>query len=159
MDSARHHIPDDLSTLGRPNHVRVILISSGAGHHDPIAEDALTVNLIDALRNPPADPAEMTNLTGLDKRVREYVMATPGARELAEQVYEQTLALLYGWADLRSRLVFVHFQCWGGRHRSVALAEEVAALLRADGIGVEVEHRHINRPILPARPAKGGASC
>jgi len=153
-------IPDDLSTLGRPHHIKVILISSGAGHCEPIGEDALTVNLIDALRNPPADPAvreQMTSLTGRDKAVREYVMATPGARALLRDLYEQTTALLNGWGNPRSRLVFVHVQCWGGRHRSVALVEELAALLRADGIGVQVEHRHIDRPILSARPAKGGA--
>ncbi|MFG2142602.1 hypothetical protein ACGFRG_00125 [Streptomyces sp. NPDC048696] len=39
--------------------------------------------------------------------------------------------------------------CGGGRHRSVAVAEEVAKRLRAAGIGVETEHRHIDRPILP----------
>ena len=148
--------PDDLSTLIDTHHIRVVIITSGAGHHEPITEDALTVNLVDALRNPPADPAvraEMTNLTGLDKRVREYVMNTPGAREKAEEVYGQTLALLRGWANPRHRLVIVHVQCWGGRHRSVALAEEVAALLRADGIGVEVYHRHIHKPLLPCRNA------
>ncbi|WP_372496897.1 RapZ C-terminal domain-containing protein [Streptomyces shenzhenensis] len=36
---------------------------------------------------------------------------------------------------------------YGGRHRSVAIAEEIAAYLRAGG--VEVEHRHIDRPVLP----------
>ncbi len=151
--------PDDLSDLINTHRGQVVLISSGAGHREPIAEHALTVNLIDALRNPPTDPAvraRMTSLTGLDKTVREYVMATPGARELAQEVYEQTLALLYGWGNPRSRLVFVHFQCWGGRHRSVALAEEVAALLRADGLGVEVEHRHIDRPVLDSRTTKDG---
>ncbi|MFB6772819.1 hypothetical protein [Streptomyces sp. NPDC056337] len=38
--------------------------------------------------------------------------------------------------------------CGGGRHRSVAVAEEIAVHLRAAGIGCEVEHRHIHRPIL-----------
>ncbi|MFE8978559.1 hypothetical protein ACFYM7_34830 [Streptomyces cyaneofuscatus] len=36
----------------------------------------------------------------------------------------------------------------GGRHRSVVVAEELAARLLAAGIGVETEHRHVDRPIL-----------
>ncbi|KAB2587732.1 RapZ C-terminal domain-containing protein [Streptomyces arboris] len=36
----------------------------------------------------------------------------------------------------------------GGRHRSVVVAEELAARLQAAGIGAETEHRHIDRPIL-----------
>ncbi|MFH8379016.1 hypothetical protein ACH4A7_36520 [Streptomyces cyaneofuscatus] len=36
----------------------------------------------------------------------------------------------------------------GGRHRSVVVAEELAARLRAAGIGVETEHRHVDRPVL-----------
>jgi RNase adaptor protein for sRNA GlmZ degradation len=44
--------------------------------------------------------------------------------------------------------VDVHVVCGGGRHRSVAVAEEIAVYLRAAGIGCEVEHRHIDRPIL-----------
>lgn len=37
----------------------------------------------------------------------------------------------------------------GGRHRSVAVAEELADRLRDADVGVETEHRHIDRPILP----------
>lgn len=152
--NATSRVPDDLSSLGDPNRIRVVIITTGAGHHEPIPEDALTINLADKLRNPPADPQvrdRLTNLTGLDKPVRDYVLSTPGARQKVDQVYAQTHALL-GWAAPQRRLVIVHLQCWGGRHRSVALAEEIAAWLRADGIGVETEHRHIHRPVLPCRP-------
>ncbi|MFJ9690412.1 hypothetical protein ACIRRX_32585 [Streptomyces bacillaris] len=38
--------------------------------------------------------------------------------------------------------------CGGGRHRSVATAAEIGAALRAAGVGCEIEHRHIIRPIL-----------
>jgi RNase adapter protein RapZ len=38
--------------------------------------------------------------------------------------------------------------CVGGRHRSVAIAEAVGALLAAAGHGVVVEHRDVHRALL-----------
>ncbi|GAA1553595.1 RapZ C-terminal domain-containing protein [Streptomyces globosus] len=43
--------------------------------------------------------------------------------------------------------------CQGGRHRSVAVAEAVGRLVwQAWGgaYGVEIEHHHIDHPVLPA---------
>ncbi|MER5965394.1 hypothetical protein [Streptomyces sp. NPDC002057] len=51
------------------------------------------------------------------------------------------------------RLVRLTVACQGGRHRSVAVAEAVAARVRAawgGAYGVEVEHHHIDHPVLPA---------
>jgi UPF0042 nucleotide-binding protein len=77
-------------------------------------------------------------------------MATAGAREKAAATAALVRALLES-TSARDLPVAVHVKCWGGRHRSVALAEEVAALLRADGIAVQVIHRHVDRPLLPSR--------
>jgi UPF0042 nucleotide-binding protein len=128
----------------------VLIVSYGEGHQDPPRGDALTVDLVDALRNPPDDPAvraQMTQLTGLDAAVREYVMATPGAREKAAETVARVRALA------TCGPVTVHVKCWGGRHRSVAIADQVASLLRADGIDVRVTHRHVARAVLPSRRA------
>ncbi|WP_162793343.1 hypothetical protein [Streptomyces globosus] len=41
----------------------------------------------------------------------------------------------------------------GGRHRSVAAAEAVGRLVReawGGAYGVEIEHHHIDHPVLPA---------
>jgi RNase adapter protein RapZ len=35
--------------------------------------------------------------------------------------------------------------CTGGRHRSVVLAEQIAAIIREHGLGVKVIHRDIER--------------
>jgi UPF0042 nucleotide-binding protein len=35
--------------------------------------------------------------------------------------------------------------CTGGKHRSVAIAEEFARRLRADGVDVAVQHRDLGR--------------
>ncbi|GAA0707185.1 hypothetical protein GCM10009548_95070 [Streptomyces malaysiensis subsp. malaysiensis] len=148
--------PQDLSTLYSDNHLQCVITSYGAGHHDAPPGTALLVDTR-ILRNPPEDPEvreRMLHSNGLDPEVRRYVMATPGARELVAQNAEKVRILLQHdnlkqWAGAQPFRVDVHVVCGGGRHRSVAVAAEIAAHLRAAGIGCEVEHRHIDRPILP----------
>lgn len=149
--------PNDLGSLYSDRHVQTVIVSYGAGHHDDPTGTALHVDTR-PLRNPPDDPTvrdRMLHSNGLDPEVRRYVMATPGARELVAENAEKVLILLEAanhrrWAGAQSYRVDVHVVCGGGRHRSVAVAEEIAVRLRAAGIGCEVEHPHIDRPILPS---------
>ncbi|WP_306324131.1 MULTISPECIES: RNase adapter RapZ [unclassified Streptomyces] len=148
--------PNDLSELYWDGHIQSVITSYGEGHHDAPAGDALLVDTR-VLRNPPEDPEireRMLQKTGLDPEVRHYVMQTPGARELVKRSAEKARLLLHQdnlhqWSGPQAFRVDVHVKCGGGRHRSVAVAEEIAAHLRAAGIGCEVDHRHIDRPILP----------
>ena len=91
---------------------------------------------------------ELRPLTGLDPRVRDYVLADPASQELLDQA-----ARLLVWAAARStergrRFLHVAVGCTGGRHRSVVLAEELAARLRGEGIEVAVRHRDVDKPDL-----------
>lgn len=157
MDAA----PNDLSTLYSDRHLQAVITSYGENHADTPTGDALHVDTR-GLRNPPEDPAvraRMMESNGLDPEVRRYVMATPGARHLVNQAVTKTRFLLapenlHQWAGPQVLRVDIHVMCGGGRHRSVAVAEEIAIGLRAAGIGVEVEHPHINRPITP-KPQSG----
>lgn len=126
---------------------KVRITSFGAAHRDPPGGDALVVDLTGRLSNPQADPA-MRERTGLDPKVRDHVLATPGATEVIDSVVGRTLALLDGYADERGEQVLVHVFCRDGRHRSVVVAEQAALRLRERGIGVEVVHRHIDRPLV-----------
>ncbi|MEV5203167.1 RNase adapter RapZ [Streptomyces sp. NPDC053720] len=134
--------------------VFAVIRSIGARHdgaHQLVA-DGLYLDLRKALRNPADDPA-MRYRTGLDPDVYAHVLATPGARELVDRTAVQLRAL----ADeaLRGRLVRLTVACQGGRHRSVAVAEAVGRRIwTAWGgeYGVEVEHHHINHPVLPPSP-------
>ncbi|WP_208886715.1 RNase adapter RapZ [Streptomyces sp. PBH53] len=128
--------------------VRSIGVRHGGAHQ--LVTDGLYLDLRRALRNPADDPA-MRYRTGLDAEVYAHVLATPGARELIARTAVQLRAL----ADEvpRGRLVRLTVACQGGRHRSVAVAEAVARRVWTawDGrYGVDVEHHHINRPVLPA---------
>ena len=108
----------------------------------PAAVDPVAVDLTGALRNPASDPA-MIELTGLDTRVRDHVMSTPGAVEIRDQA----LALIEEVArsgDSVDVLVF----CRGGRHRSVAMGEEIRDVLTAQGVDVRVVHRDVEKAVV-----------
>lgn len=87
---------------------------------------------------------ELRPLDGHDPRVRDYVINQQAAQELLGNL-EQTLraAIPHYRERGRSHLV-VAFGCTGGRHRSVAMAEELAARLKTvDGIDVEFTARDL----------------
>ncbi|MGK4586197.1 RapZ C-terminal domain-containing protein [Kitasatospora sp. HPMI-4] len=128
-------------------HTRVEITSYGVLHQDPPAGDALTLDLTTALRNPPEDPAVrevMIASTGLDQVVYDYVLATPGAVEIAERTALRVLAQA---AALPGQPVALHVYCRGGRHRSVTLARRVGELCEALGAAVSVTHRHAHLPV------------
>jgi hypothetical protein len=87
---------------------------------------------------------ELRPLDGRDTRVREFVIGQPAAKNLLDNL-ERTLkdALPHYRERGRSQLV-VAFGCTGGRHRSVAMAKEMAARLqRFDGVDVEFTARDL----------------
>ncbi|MFF7779491.1 hypothetical protein ACFZCG_34340 [Streptomyces tanashiensis] len=128
-------------------HIRIT--SYGTEHDDaPTADHPVVVDTT-RLHNPPDDPAvsaALTQLTGRHPDVAAYVLATPGAHDLlttARRDVEQRIANGEQYID-------VHVHCYGGRHRSVAIAELLAADLSVLDDYAHTSHRHINHPILPA---------
>lgn len=132
--------------------IQVVITTYGVLHRTPPDDVvALAVNLTSALRNPPEDPAvraQMVELTGLDEEVRRYVLDTPGALEIVSQAVDELRTLVEYWGNPTRRIVRCHVYCRGGRHRSVAVAEEIAEWLRAAGYGVEVDHLDVTKPVV-----------
>lgn len=150
MDRNTPAVPDTLARMAR-GPVKVVLVSFGYRHPGGVPDgDGLVIDLRHKLRNPPDDPAvraRMIDATGLDAHVRDYVRATPGARQIIEDVADRAEALLT-WADPRGEYVTVMVGCQGGRHRSVVVALEAAAVLTARGIVCEVEHRDVDKDVI-----------
>lgn len=116
----------------------VELTSFGYLHGDaPDAE--LVVDVRDTLRDPAA-ARDILDLDGRDPRVKKIVMATPGAADLLDDLITYADR---AHADQPRRIAI---GCAGGRHRSVALIEVTAVMLRDYGIPVIVRHRDIHRP-------------
>jgi UPF0042 nucleotide-binding protein len=87
---------------------------------------------------------ELQALDGRDPRVHDFVVNQPAAQELLENLERTLVAALPHYRERgRSQLV-VAFGCTGGRHRSVAMAREMAARLeRIDDIDVEFVSRDL----------------
>ena len=103
-------------------------------------------NVFDArfLPNPHWVP-ELRDLTGLDERVRDYVLDAPGALEYLGRLDDLLGFVLPSYVKEGKSYITVAVGCTGGRHRSVVLAEELAGRIRKQGFGAAVFHRDIAR--------------
>ena len=89
--------------------------------------------------------AELRPLNGLDEAVRDYVFAQDGAAEFVDAYSDLLRAYQRGYLREGKHFATVAVGCTGGKHRSVAVAEELALRLRADGVDVRVVHRDLGR--------------
>src|SRR5690606_28596826 len=71
--------------------------------------------------------------TGLDATVRDYVLEQDAAGELLRHLEDLLGTLLPAYVAEGKSYLTVAFGCTGGRHRSVAIAEAVAGILRDKG--------------------------
>ncbi len=89
---------------------------------------------------------ELKPLTGADPRVSEYVLGLPGAREFIDGYADALRPVLDGYGRENKRHATIALGCTGGKHRSVAMAEELKARLSVlPGIAVSVKHRDLGR--------------
>ncbi len=94
------------------------------------------------LRNPHWD-AQLRPGTGLDADVSAYIAADPAYEDAVGRIEELLMLLLPRYRAEGKSYVTVAFGCTGGRHRSVHVAERVAARLRAAGFSPTVGHRDL----------------
>jgi len=80
------------------------------------------------------------------------VLAQPGAEELLRHYTELLSVVLPGYEREGKRFVTFAVGCTGGKHRSVAIADELAARLAAaadpaasTGMEIQVVHRDLGR--------------
>ena len=139
----RRKIASEMLERESASKLAVSLVSFGHKHGPP--RDADLAFDVRFLTNPHY-VAELRPLTGFDARVIEYI-ARDGR---LQQFYDRLLPLLDYLlpeyvAEGKAHLV-VAIGCTGGRHRSVAIAEHLAARYRADDeYLVEVQHRDVDR--------------
>jgi len=83
--------------------------------------------------------------TGLDHDVSEYVLAQAGAKDLLESYSEVLRTITAGYRREGKRYLTLAVGCTGGKHRSVAMSEQIAARLIDDGVDTTVVHRDMGR--------------
>lgn len=109
-----------------------------------IPMDADIVMDVRFLPNPHWDEG-LRPLTGLDEPVRRFVLEQPAAERFLSHLVDLLASVLPEFAQEGKSYLTVAVGCTGGRHRSVAVAEEVAARLRRSGQPVRTGHRDVGR--------------
>ncbi|GAA5067924.1 UPF0042 nucleotide-binding protein [Thermocatellispora tengchongensis] len=122
--------------------LRVNVVSFGYKYGLPVDADLV----VDCrfLPNPHWVP-ELRPMNGLDVPVRDYVLSQPGAKEFLD-AYEEVLGVVAaGYTREGKSYVTLAVGCTGGKHRSVAMAEQIGARLRERSMEVQVSHRDVGR--------------
>lgn len=89
---------------------------------------------------------ELRSFTGQDPQVSEFVLAQEGAREFIVAYSTALEPVLAGYQRENKRHATIAIGCTGGKHRSVAMARELASLIQEfPGVAVSVKHRDLGR--------------
>jgi UPF0042 nucleotide-binding protein len=117
-------------------------VSFGFKYGIPV--DADFVADVRFLPNPFWDP-QLRDLTGLDAAVNDYVVDQPEAREFLVRYSAIIDLAAAGYLREGKRYVTIAIGCTGGKHRSVAISENLAARLVKSGVETFVSHRDLGR--------------
>jgi UPF0042 nucleotide-binding protein len=132
----------DLFTAGKPTSMQLSVMSFGFKHGLPLDVD----NVFDVRFLPNPHWVEgLRPLTGLDAPVRDYVLGQPAAQQFLGRIEDLMAFLLPAYIAEGKSYLTVAVGCTGGRHRSVALAEELGTRIRALGFDLTVYHRDVAR--------------
>ncbi|UWF76734.1 MULTISPECIES: RNase adapter RapZ [Microbacterium] len=89
---------------------------------------------------------DLRNFTGQDAAVRDYVLGQEGAGEFLDAYAAALRPVLEGYQRENKSHSTVAIGCTGGKHRSVATAEELARRLASvPGVAVSVRHRDLGK--------------
>lgn len=122
--------------------LRATIMSFGFKYGIPV--DADIVADMRFLPNPYWDP-ELKELTGLDAAVNDYVVGFPTAQDFLTKYAELLDIVEDGYLREGKRFITIAMGCTGGKHRSVAMAENLSARLVKNGVDVRVVHRDLGR--------------
>ena len=125
-----------------PRTASLTLLSFGYKYGLPL--DADLVIDMRFLPNPFWIP-ELRELTGRDQPVSAYVLSQEGAGEFLERYVELFHLISGGYQREGKRYLTLAVGCTGGKHRSVAVAEELRARLVGEHLQVRVVHRDLGR--------------
>ena len=121
------------------NRMTVSLISFGFKHGTPLDVDTLLD--VRFLPNPHYDP-ELKPLTGHDAPVREAVLGAEDCQKFLRKTHDLLSFLIPRYAAEGKTYFTLGIGCTGGRHRSVAITEELARRLREQETKIDLFVRH-----------------
>lgn len=126
------------------NELMITVLSFGFKYGIPVDSDL--VYDVRFLPNPFYIP-ELKAFSGKDKEVRDYVFNFEVTNNFVEKLEDMVEFLIPNYLKEGKRQLIISIGCTGGRHRSVAIANEVFGRLKGKGHKVTIDHRDINEDI------------
>jgi UPF0042 nucleotide-binding protein len=141
-----HELRDRLERLfgggDEPRRLRVDLVSFGYKHGLPLDVDLV----LDCRFLPnPHWVDDLRPLPGTDQRVRDFVLDQADTKEFLDLLDNLFELVLPAYEREGKAYLSIAIGCTGGRHRSVAIADALAARLEAAGRPAKVHHRDLDR--------------
>lgn len=124
------------------NRLRINVMSFGFKYGIPLDADAVADMRF--LSNP-FWIDELRHLTGHDNSVSDYVLALPRAEEFIDKYLQALEPVFEGYANEEKRYATLAIGCTGGKHRSVAVSQEIGRRLREAGYHVVVTDRDLGK--------------
>ena len=140
-----HQLKDKVAeAFGTPETVqlRITVVSFGFKYGVPVDADLLADMRF--LPNPHWVP-ELRPHTGQDADVAAYVKDRPDAQQFLERYLPVIETVGAGYLREGKRFMTVAIGCTGGKHRSVAMTEEIVTRLRVLGLDAQATHRDMGR--------------
>ncbi|WHS34886.1 RNase adapter RapZ [Auritidibacter ignavus] len=149
LDTSKMNVHDltkatrDLFSDQGPIVLRINVLSFGFKYGVP--QDANFLADVRFIPNPHWVP-ELRPLTGLDEPVSEFVLAKPGVDIFLDHYVQALHPVMEGYRAENKHYATLAIGCTGGKHRSVAIAEELGRRLRKQpGLKVTISHRDRGR--------------
>ncbi len=130
-----------------------LFVTSFAYRHG-IPRDADLIFDVRFLHNPYYAP-ELRQLSGRDLAVAAYIERDPDLAPFLAGLWRLLEPLLPRYEQGGNTYLTIAIGCTGGRHRSVYVAERLAAQLGAAGLRVELAHRELGQSGSPTLVAPG----
>ena len=132
------------ASFGTPDQTRLRVTVTSFGFKYGIPVDADFVADMRFLPNPHWVP-ELREMSGRDEPVSAYVMEQLGAAEFLDRYVPVLEGVAEGYLREGKRFMTVAIGCTGGKHRSVAMTEEIVRRLSEAGYEARARHRDLGR--------------
>ena len=133
----------ELFSVSGPVTLRLTLMSFGFKYGVPA--DANFVADMRFIPNPHWVPALRPH-TGTEAEVSDYVLTRPGVEDFLRSYTAMLAPVFEGYRRENKHYATLAIGCTGGKHRSVAVAEELARrLAQVPHVTVQVQHRDMGR--------------
>jgi RNase adapter protein RapZ len=136
----------EIFSAGMLDAIRINVLSFGYKYGIPVDSDLV----LDCrfIPNPHWIP-ELRPLTGLTPEVSNKVLTSEGVADFVKSYVGVIRQMMPGYLREGKKYVTIAIGCTGGKHRSVAIAEEIAKQLSADKSAIEISahatHRDVGR--------------